>query len=164
MIAEGRHDPRPFRVLITGSRVWSDHEAVDRAIRDALPEAALEVVVVHGACPTGADAIASRWCADNAWWLEHGGVTLIEEPHPANWDTPCRPTCRHGYKTRTDRTPYCPGVGPYRNQDMVDLGADVCLAFLVGDSRGTTDCIRRAAKAGIPVRRFERGLTTEETL
>ena len=34
---------------------------------------------------------------------------------------------------------------------MVDLGADVCLAFPLGESRGTRDCMRRASEAGIPV-------------
>lgn len=34
---------------------------------------------------------------------------------------------------------------------MVDLGADLCLAFPLPDSRGTKDCMARAKKAGIKV-------------
>jgi hypothetical protein len=53
-----------------------------------------------------------------------------------------------------------------RNQRMVDSGADVCIALLrecrkPGCKRdrphwthGTADCIRRAERAGIPVRRY----------
>jgi hypothetical protein len=43
-------------------------------------------------------------------------------------------------------------AGPIRNQEMVDAGADLCLAFWDGNSSGTLDCIKKAVKAGIPVR------------
>ena len=42
-------------------------------------------------------------------------------------------------------------AGPVRNQRMVDSIADLLIAF--GNGRGTEDCIRRAERAGIPVRR-----------
>jgi hypothetical protein len=35
---------------------------------------------------------------------------------------------------------------------MVDLGAYICLAFPIGESPGTRDCIERAEKAGIRLR------------
>lgn len=140
---------KPFRVLVTGSRTWRDEQAIRDALAAVVSEHGPEnVTVVHGAA-RGADEIADRIAS--AWG---GGLTV--ERHPADWDAPCRPTCRHGYKIRADRKPYCPSVGIYRNQAMVDLGADVCLAFQVGKSRGTADCIRRAEKADIPVvRRYE---------
>lgn len=40
-------------------------------------------------------------------------------------------------------------AGPHRNQEMVDAGADLLLAFPGG--RGTADCVRRAQAAGIPM-------------
>jgi len=55
------------------------------------------------------------------------------EVHDANWQ-------KHGN-----------AAGPIRNQEMVDLGADVVFAFPLGESRGTNDCIQRAVKANIPV-------------
>jgi hypothetical protein len=82
--------------------------------------------VVHGGCPTGADCIADNLSRD----LGLVGVTV--ERHPADWSK--------GRK-----------AGPERNQGMVDLGADICLAFPLGESRGTRDCMRRARAAGIPV-------------
>jgi hypothetical protein len=42
---------------------------------------------------------------------------------------------------------------------MVDLGADLCLAFPMPRSRGTWDCVRRAKKAGIVVRECASGAT-----
>lgn len=85
-------------------------------------------VIVHGACPTGADAIADRLSRDH-------GFTV--EPHPADW-------ARHGK-----------AAGPIRNQEMVEAGADICLSFILNGSPGATGCTDMAERAGIPVRRFE---------
>ena len=40
-------------------------------------------------------------------------------------------------------------AGCIRNREMVQSGADLCIAFPGG--RGTADCIKQARKAGIPV-------------
>lgn len=113
-----------MRILVTGSRNHPDPHLIALAImRHARPHET--TVVVHGDCPTGADHHASALCADRPH--------LTEERHPADWE-------KHGRK-----------AGPLRNQRMVDLGADVCLAFPYGESRGTRDCARRAEMAGIPV-------------
>lgn len=37
---------------------------------------------------------------------------------------------------------------------MVDLGADVCLAFMNPGSKGTKNCVDKAIKAGIEVKLF----------
>lgn len=100
-------------------------------------------VIVHGACPTGADAQA-------AWWVRMHGRTLgvTEEPHPTE-----------------DFGPW-PGAGPRRNAYMASLGADLCLAFLgpctsprcrrsePHPSHGASGCARLAEKAGIPTQRI----------
>lgn len=96
------------------------------------------MVLVSGACPTGADALAEECAAAWGWEVER---------HPADWD-------RLG------------GVAGFqRNADMVRLGADVCIAFLAPctkkdcralrqphGSHGTKHCAGLAAGAGIPVR------------
>ncbi|QMU19314.1 DUF2493 domain-containing protein [Gordonia rubripertincta] len=117
------------RVLITGSRDWEDQAAIEKAIFEATRGVpADEITVVHGACPYGgADIIAAVVAREN-------GMNV--EAHPAEWKT-------HGK-----------AAGPLRNQKMVDLGADVCLAFPAANSRGTWDCVRRASEAGIQVRVF----------
>ena len=116
------------RVLVTGSREWADHDSVTWAL-DAELRMHGAMTVVHGDCPTGADAIAAAWAREAG----SRGSRVTAEPHPADWG-------RHGK-----------AAGPIRNQQMVDLGADVCLAFPLGRSPGTRHCMRAAKKAGIPV-------------
>lgn len=41
-------------------------------------------------------------------------------------------------------------AGPVRNQHMINLG-DILLAFPLGESKGTWDCIRRGVTKGIAV-------------
>ncbi|MGA5820894.1 SLOG family protein [Kitasatospora sp. NPDC094028] len=114
------------RILVTGSRAWSDRAQLEWALGAAL--VFRPIVIVHGGCPTGADAMAAAWA-------QRAGVEV--EAWPADW-------VRYGR-----------AAGPRRNQAMVDAGARLVLAFLLPGSRGTADCVRRAKAADIPVRRFE---------
>lgn len=118
-----------LRVLVTGSRQWTDRQAVDGALlecwHEALQVGAAGITVVHGACPTGADAMAA------AWAFRHG---VEAEGWVAEWASLGR------------------AAGPLRNERMVRAGAQVCLAFPLGRSSGTWDCARRAELAGIEVR------------
>lgn len=119
----------PYRVLVTGSRDWDAPETVEAALAWAVYQK-VPAVIVHGACRTGADAIASHWTR------QHRAIGLSEELHPAHWGT-------HGR-----------AAGPRRNAEMVRLGADICLAFIRNGSRGATGCADLAEEAGIPVRRW----------
>ena len=120
---------RPYRVLVTGSRDWTDIDVV----RDALVAARYQsgpMVVVHGACPNGADAMAS-------WWTrQFRHLDITEEKHPANWQL-------NGKR-----------AGFIRNAQMVNLGADLCLAFIKDGSRGASHTARLAEEAGIPTRKW----------
>lgn len=124
--------PIPFRVLVTGSRrVTEDHAQQIRATLARACSAAIAnlrpVVIVQGECPYGgADLVAKQWATAT------DGVT--SEDHPADWNT-------HGK-----------AAGMLRNTAMVAAGADLCLAFPAPDSRGTWDCLTKAAKAGIHTR------------
>lgn len=149
------------RLLVTGSRFYPDAEGLEEELELAWHEATeanglVEFVLVHGDCPTGADAITQAWAERNRPY----GVRA--ERHPAEWDVcgfECPPTPQHRrprrpgdiYHPGTADT-WCPGAGPRRNAAMAALGANLCLAALHGPAIGTRDCIRHARSAGIPVR------------
>ena len=117
-----------MRILVTGSREWDSYSTVMLALFDAAWDAA-DVTVIHGGA-TGADSQAALVASIEGWRVEE---------HPAEW------------------AKWGQNAGPKRNQEMVDAGADICLAFLKkgAANRGTRDCIGRAEAAGIPIRRIE---------
>jgi hypothetical protein len=138
------------RILVTGNRRFGDYDLALTALSAVRWEFGPHFTVVYGDAP-GADRLLAEMAEERG---------LGTEAHPAEWAAPCQPDCRPGHRrTRRDGTNYCPAAGNYRNQAMVDLGADLVLAFLVepriSPCTGTRDCIRRAEAAGIPVRRFE---------
>ena len=113
------------RILVTGSRHWTDRSAISYALLDALTYLRTDTaVVVHGAAQ-GADTEAD---------LAARALGLEVERHPAQWD-------RYGRK-----------AGPQRNIAMVAAGADLCLAFPLDGSVGTWHCLRTAVACGIQVR------------
>lgn len=91
-------------------------------VTDALNHVGDVTEVVHGGCPTGADEMAMQWC------LRHKVSMRI---FPARW-------AEHGR-----------AAGPIRNQQMVNAGADICLAFIWGGSKGASGTADMAEAAGI---------------
>lgn len=130
-------DRPAWRVLVTGARDHADRWLVRGALEAELKHAdflGVPMVAVEGQCPYGgADKLAEEWAMDQ----KRLSLDFDHDPIPANWDA------------------LGSIAGPYRNQQMVDLGANVCLAFPLPGSRGTWDCVRRAEAAGIPVKVFE---------
>jgi hypothetical protein len=134
-----------FRILVTGSRDWPYawlienvlSRGIDRVLSGHLSgvSAKRDIVIVHGDCPIGADAMAEQWAQKN-------GVPT--EKHPADWNT-------HGSR-----------AGFRRNSEMVMLGADMCLAFIYNGSRGALDCAGTAEVAGIHVIRFRVDMSLPE--
>ena len=115
-----------MKVLVTGSRAWTDHQTM----RHALTEIALEfrgepVTLIHGGS-WGADAMAGSIARRLGWGVE---------VHRAQW----RP---HGI--------YNAGAGLARNAEMVLSlrPGDMVLAFWKGGSTGTGHCIAKAREAG----------------
>lgn len=124
-----------MRVLVCGGRDYTDNDRVDRLLEQLfcphypddtdgsagtwLPPP--DLVLVTGDAP-GADRMASDWGVVN--WVK-------QEFYPADWPT-------HGK-----------AAGPIRNQQMLDTGIDLVVAFPGG--RGTADMIARATKARVPV-------------
>lgn len=116
-----------LRILITGSRYFTNRHMVRAAITQAIADlntTAEHITVVHGAAP-GADSLADSVARE---------LGCAVESHPADWKK------------------YGRAAGPIRNNYMVSLGAQLVLAFPLGASPGTRGCIRTAEQAGIPVR------------
>lgn len=141
-----------LRILVTGSRSWSDRAAIRRALEATLEQCAgdcfedvSEVTVVHGAA-RGADRIAGEVAAELGYTVEDHPVTSTD------WFAPCQPACKpsHRRSGRNGRA-ICPAAGNYRNLRMIRLGADICLAFPLGPSSGTRQCMAAAKAAGIHV-------------
>lgn len=114
----------PLRILVTGSRNWTDRDAVRAALLDTLGSYTTigAPQLVHGAAE-GADTIADEEWQAFAWPLAD------PERYPARYFTSPRA----------------------RNQYMVNLGATVCLAFALSWASGTGMCARMARRAGIRV-------------
>lgn len=120
-----------LKILVTGSRDWTNVSIIEKALLDAWASLGNEAdtLLVQGECHLGgADLIAK-----NIW--ESWGMPV--KGFPAEFDSNGRV------------------LGPKRNAEMVAFGADICLAFPLKTSRGTWNCIRLAKEAGIPVLIFK---------
>lgn len=136
---------KPYRIVVTGSRNWTNRDAVIVALEDAVREAFgwgikhtphhaphaqfPRVIVVQGGA-AGADAFAAEYGTKNFPTPDDGGVETFE----ADWKNEGK------------------AAGPKRNRRMLDSGAQIVLAFPIGGvatSPGTWDCIHAAAERGI---------------
>jgi len=115
-----------LRILITISRDWDDYEAIEDALLTASRED-YSATVVHGASHMD-------WFVAGVAWM----LGLKPEPHKADW------------------VQYSRRAGMIRNAEMVNNGADLCLAFIRNNSPGASHCASLAEKAGIPTQRFTR--------
>lgn len=125
---------KTYRVLVTGSRTWTDGDLIGRELGEVVMRAVAvhdepypNVVVVHGGCPRGADALADEAAR---------GFGMKVERHPADWGR------------------YGKSAGFRRNAEMVATKPDLCLAFIHQRSSGATHCADLAEKAGIPTKRW----------
>ncbi|MGK5496362.1 DUF2493 domain-containing protein [Streptomyces sp. URMC 125] len=120
-----------MRILVTGSRNWTNAGVIESRLR-SIVEATVghpsDAVLVHGGCPRGADEIADRYARR---------IGMQVECHPADWK-------RYGRS-----------AGFRRNAEMVKAGADICLAFILNNSRGASMTADLAERHGIPTVRYE---------
>jgi hypothetical protein len=112
-----------FRVVVCGSRPFSDYALLARPLDTALSRRVPGVVILSGGA-RGADRLAERYARD------HG---LGRERFPADW-------ARYGR-----------AAGPRRNEEMIAT-ADALVAFWDGASPGTRHAITTARRRGIITR------------
>ena len=112
-----------MRYIFCGSRDLKESWDIWNTLRSLNPA---EDIIIHGDY-RGADKIAGYYAHR---------MGFIVEPFPADWDT-------HGRR-----------AGPIRNRKMLDAGADAVYAFSnkpLAQSSGTSDMVRIAREAGVPV-------------
>ncbi len=124
------------QLLVTGSRDWDDYDVILNALfqayqdlkpTDMNPGQTGGVVLLSGACPSGADLLAEQI------WSDKIGRLWISR-HPADWEA-------HGK-----------AAGFIRNKEMVDKNPDLCVAFIKNGSKGATHTANLAQAAGIETR------------
>jgi hypothetical protein len=113
-----------FRLLITGSRAWSDAQVIEREFAVVAEHEGANVVLVSGGA-RGADSICEEVARKYGWEIEQ---------YLPDWSI--------GKK-----------AGFVRNRTMVDSGADFCLAFIKDDSAGASMTARIAREAKIPTKK-----------
>ena len=133
-----------YRILVTGSRSWPSPDRVCAELDAVLARTSSPLLVIHGACPAGADMFAAGWVHANR---KRPWPGVSQERHPADWGRG-------------------KSAGFSRNAEMVALGADLCLAFIAPcrgrpcryskphGSHGADNCAYLAEQAGIPTMRF----------
>jgi hypothetical protein len=131
------------RILVCGSRTWTDKKAIRDALNrvtaiGGLGEMAGCVIdqdtltLIHG-CAPGADRLSEEV------WRELWGRPPLHPENivlrfPAQWDK------------------YGRAAGAIRNKQMLDESQpELVLAFWDGHSRGTKNMIELAKRAGVPV-------------
>lgn len=113
-----------MKIMVTGSRDHKDRAAVYEALMQYKD---YDPHIIVGDCPTGVDNIVKQFCYQYDWPIE-----IFE----ADW------------------LRYKRAAGPIRNARMVEQKPDICLAFPLGNSRGTRNAMKQAATVGIPVIEF----------
>ena len=116
----------PIRLLVTGSRTWTDEMTIRNTMTDLNQRVSTPLpafTLVTGACPDGADAMALEIAKELNWDVDS---------YPADWDT------------------YGRTAGFRRNIEMVESHIALCYAFVMDESSGTTHCLHAARWRKIP--------------
>lgn len=115
-----------MRVLVVGSRTFSDYELVKQTLDGLLPKDA-DIEIVSGGAK-GADSLAERYAKDKNYALK---------VFPSEWDK------------------YGKSAGYRRNADMhryISESDDrICIAFWDGESKGTQHSFELARKYNNPL-------------
>jgi hypothetical protein len=150
------------RIIVAGSRDWSDPGVVAQALElcaHAARDRGERLTVMHGHTKAdrvtgyGAEGYADVWTMQAAQTPGSGVDWPIR--FPAQWMGPCRRMCNNGHR-RPDPGGWdtCPSAAYYRTDDMIARGADLLLAFIARDDRGPLYCIRLAVAKGIDHQTF----------
>ncbi len=122
-----RRPPESYVVVVTGSRYVTTRPEITDALDQLFEIHEHNLLLVSGEA-TGVDATVCNWARKHK---------VLHEKWNANWRKFAR------------------AAGPLRNRAMLDAGCDEVLAFPLGESRGTYNCITEAKRKNLPVRIFK---------
>lgn len=121
-----------MRVIICGSRTWTDERLLKQVIDDLREKDSL-VQIIHGGA-RGADRLAGDYAKR---------CSLEVSEYVAQWGL------------------YGKAAGPIRNKQMLDEGTpDLVIGFLdrpLRESVGTRNMLEQAARRGVPLRYYITG-------
>lgn len=137
-----------MRILVYGSRDWTDrqviHRDLDAVVADLPPGEVLEVI--HGFA-AGADRIADEWASAHPRAVPHRYVARWDMCVFGHRTDPC-PSAFHRKVNRAGAD-YCPLAGFRRNQKMLDHGQPHrAFGYDLG-TPGTADMSARCRAAGL---------------
>lgn len=117
---------RKQRIIVAGSRNFTDYPVVEKVLQDYLKTYPWEVEMISGTAK-GADLLGERFASTY-------GYKIVR--FPANWNS------------------YGKSAGPIRNKEMAEYAAKeygVLFAFWDGASRGTKSMIEFAKQFGLEI-------------
>lgn len=120
-----------MRVLVTGSRNWTNRQVVSAAMAALSAFAPPPAIVIFHGGAKGADAIADEAALHYGYAVEPPWRPVYHRyPEDRRWEAPLD-----------------------RNTEMVDSQPDLVLAFMLGTPTqgGTLDTVTKAKARGIPV-------------
>jgi len=112
------------KIGVIGSRGYNNYEEFKEKLLFLISNIREEIVFVSGGCPSGGDALISRFCKE-------GNYQIIE--HLPDWD-------KHGK-----------AAGFIRNKLIIE-DSDMLAAWWDGKSKGTKSSIDLARKKNIPIK------------
>lgn len=117
-----------MRIIVCGDRLWSCHKLAAGVLQRLVARYGPDLVIVHGG-GTGVEESFDAACK---------GLGIATEAHPVS---------DREWQMQGER------AVSVRNQWMVDLGAQMCLAVhrYLANSKGTRDMVRQAIEAEVPV-------------
>lgn len=135
--------PKVFKVIIAGSRSFTDYNLLEEKCDKILKSIEDEIWVISGTAK-GTDQLGEKYA-------QARGYYLLE--CPADWnDIEGRPSSEIG--TTSMGTPFWKKAGTARNREMAEIG-DALIAFNKGSTSGTNNMIRVARELGLNVREIK---------
>ncbi len=138
-----------MRILICGSQKFEDYTFLEKMCIDIIAKQQYDYVIpnkdleiVSGHAPRGGDYLGEKWSKKN---------NLKLKLFPAEWTNMNVPVVSEGtnYYGKYNKL-----AGLQRNTKMVEYVAEdngIVIAFRTNDSKGTSDTISKAKKAGLKI-------------